>query len=56
MQSPRRTVGPTFFSDRSPVISPEQSTRIVAALKDIGMLDKQGQLQGDPHDYNQVKR
>ncbi|KAL4448029.1 hypothetical protein ABPG75_005248 [Micractinium tetrahymenae] len=53
--SPKRTVAPTYFSDRSPVISPEQSTRIVAALKDIGLVDREGQLQGNPHDYNKVQ-
>lgn len=55
LQSPRRAVGSSFLSDRSPVISPEQSTRIVTALQGIGLLDSGGQLQGNPHDYNKVR-
>lgn len=43
-----RQVGPTFFSDRSPVISREQSLRIVAGLRAIGMLDGEGHVTADP--------
>ncbi|KAL4428346.1 hypothetical protein ABPG75_002435 [Micractinium tetrahymenae] len=45
---PMRPVYPTFFSDRSPRISPEASARIVAALHQINMLDERGFVTQDP--------
>lgn len=48
VQSPIRQVGPTFLSDRTPVISPEQSAALVGAMRGIGMVDADGWLLGDP--------
>lgn len=48
VQSPIRRVGPTFLSDRIPVISPEQSAALVGAMQKIGMVDADGWLLGDP--------
>ncbi|KAL4427851.1 hypothetical protein ABPG75_001940 [Micractinium tetrahymenae] len=50
VMSPKRRIGPSYFSDRAPVISLEQSGRIVAALKQIGLIDKDGQLAANPKD------
>ncbi|KAL4424442.1 hypothetical protein ABPG77_006380 [Micractinium sp. CCAP 211/92] len=48
IESPIRRVGPTFLSDRIPVISPEQSAALVGAMQKIGMVDADGWLLGDP--------
>jgi hypothetical protein len=48
LQSPVRQVVPSYFSDRSPVISPRQSAAIVAGLQEIGMVDAEGWLLADP--------
>ena len=50
LQSPIRTIVPTFLSDRSPVISVTQSQHIVAGLQQIGLVDANGQLTADPKD------
>ena len=47
LQSPIRRVTPTLFSDRSPAISREQSRRIVAGLKRIGLVDRAGWMTAD---------
>ncbi|KAL4442067.1 hypothetical protein ABPG77_011328 [Micractinium sp. CCAP 211/92] len=46
----KRRIGPSYFSDRAPVISPEQSKRIVAGLKQVGLIDADGQLVANPKD------
>ncbi|KAL4437067.1 hypothetical protein ABPG75_004206 [Micractinium tetrahymenae] len=48
IESPIRRVVPTFLSDRIPVISPEQSAALVAGMQEIGMVDADGWLLGDP--------
>lgn len=48
LQSPIRQVPPTFLSDRIPVISPDQSAALVGGMQQIGMLDAEGWLLGDP--------
>lgn len=48
LQSPKRRIGPSYFSDRAPVISAEQSALIVAALRQIGLIDRDGQLTANP--------
>ena len=52
-QAPSQPVTPTWFSDRSPSITPEQSALIVAALKhpSIRMLNQDGWLETDPKQY-----
>ncbi|KAL4441476.1 hypothetical protein ABPG77_001980 [Micractinium sp. CCAP 211/92] len=45
---PERAVYPTFFSDQAADISPQLSIKIVAALKQIGVLDEKGWLLDDP--------
>ncbi|KAL4444235.1 hypothetical protein ABPG75_011972 [Micractinium tetrahymenae] len=45
---PERAVYPAFFSDQAADVSPRLSVKIVAALKQIGVLDEQGWLQDDP--------
>lgn len=49
--SPIRQVTPTYFSDRSPVISPQQSAALVEGLQQIGMVDEKGQVTADPEGY-----
>lgn len=48
LQSPVRRITPTYFSDRTPTITQEQSQRIVEALKQIGLLGEQGWLLANP--------
>lgn len=52
-QAPSQPVTPTWFSDRSPSITPQQSALIVAALKhpSIRMLNQDGWLETDPKQY-----
>ena len=45
-----RQVTDSYFSDRAPVISPEQSMRIVQGLQQIGLLDSRGNFKGNPKD------
>ncbi|KAL4427844.1 hypothetical protein ABPG75_001933 [Micractinium tetrahymenae] len=47
-------VGPTFFSDRTPTLTAEQSRLIVGALQQIGLLDRGGWLRANPK-YNDRK-
>ena len=42
---------PTFFSDRIPVISREQSLAITAMLKLVGLLHENGTVMADPKGY-----
>jgi hypothetical protein len=45
-----RQVTDSYFSDRAPVISPEQSMRIVQGMQQIGLLDSRGNFKGNPKD------
>jgi hypothetical protein len=56
LQSPVRQLVPSYFSDRSPVISPRQSAAIVAGLQEIGMVDAKGWLLADPEENKLVQR
>ena len=47
-QVPSRPINERWFSDRAPTISPEQSSAIVQALQELGVLDKEGWLADDP--------
>lgn len=47
-QAPSRPVNQSWFSDRSPIITPQQSSAIVAALQQLGVLDSSGWLRDDP--------
>ncbi|KAL4438660.1 hypothetical protein ABPG77_006264 [Micractinium sp. CCAP 211/92] len=53
--SPVRRIGPTYFSDRSPTITQEQSQRIVEGLKQIGLLGEEGWLLANPKEDNDPK-
>ncbi len=44
----QRTVNESFFSDRSPTVTLKQSVAIVTILKQLGVVDKNGNLMGDP--------
>ncbi|KAL4422484.1 hypothetical protein ABPG75_008681 [Micractinium tetrahymenae] len=46
--APSRPVNQSWFSDRSPVITPQQSSAIVAAMQQLGVLDSNGWLRDDP--------
>jgi len=48
LQSPIRQITPTYFSDRAPTITQDQSRSIVAALQDIGLVDRSGWLTTNP--------
>ena len=43
---------PGFLAQRSPAITPENSAAIVGALRDIGLLDKEGWLRADPKQFD----
>ncbi|KAL4422469.1 hypothetical protein ABPG75_008666 [Micractinium tetrahymenae] len=45
---PSRPINESWFSDRSPAITPQQSSAIVAALQQLGVLDSAGWLRDDP--------
>lgn len=47
-----RRIGPTYFSDRTPTITQEQSQRIVEGLKQIGLLGEEGWLLANPKEDN----
>jgi hypothetical protein len=48
VKSPKRSVHPLLFSDRSTTVSPALSRKIVAALRSAGAIDAGGQLRYDP--------
>lgn len=48
LQAPSRPVNQSWFSGRSLVITPQQSSAIVAALQQLGVLDANGWLRDDP--------
>lgn len=48
--SPIRQVHPEFFSDRMTTVTPDQSRKIVGALKDSGVLDDKGIFKVNPAD------
>lgn len=48
MQVFDRVVYPQYFSDQTPEISKALSRKTVAALKQLGVLDEQGNLTDDP--------
>ncbi|PSC72221.1 Histone H2A [Micractinium conductrix] len=48
VEVPSRPINERWFSDRAPTISPEQSSAIVQALQELGVLDKEGWLADDP--------
>lgn len=51
-QAPARRVTPTFFSEGSPLITPQESAALVAALHDVGLLDNAGWLTADPKQFD----
>jgi hypothetical protein len=55
VQSTARAVTPTYLSDRIPAITPFQSGLIAGAMRQIGMLDANGWLLGDP-ERNRIVR
>lgn len=54
LQAQSRPLTPTWFSDRSPSITPAQSALIVAALKhpSIRLLNQDGWVETDPKQYD----
>ena len=56
LQSGPRPVVPTFFSDRIPAITQQQSRWIVEGMTYIGMLDADGWLLGDPERNRNVRK
>ncbi|KAL4853672.1 hypothetical protein ACK3TF_005391 [Chlorella vulgaris] len=55
VMSTARAVTPTYLSDRIPAITPFQSGLIAGAMRQIGMLDANGWLLGDP-ERNRIVR
>lgn len=45
----------TWFSDRSPVVTAQQSDEIVKALRSLGFVDAQGFLVDDPRTGQEVR-
>ncbi|PRW51151.1 peroxisomal membrane 11A isoform A [Chlorella sorokiniana] len=46
--SPERRIYPTFFSDRASDFTPDLSERVTAALKEIGVIDADGNILAEP--------
>lgn len=50
--SPRRRVTPTYVSDRLPTVTPTESRKVVDGLKSIGLVDADGNVTANPHDFD----
>lgn len=52
--SPKRRITPEYFSNRMSSVTPAESKQIVDALKVIGLVDGNGNVTADPHDFNKA--